>query len=75
MARPVYVDFRTEGISFACRGIVRDARTRQKIAEAEGIRPHGFTRAALDDARAVVAEHGWTEVEPNRADEQWDNVT
>lgn len=72
MSRPVYVDFQTVGIGFACVGIVRDARTREKIAEASDVRPHGFTRAALDDARDIVERHGWTEV---GVDQSWDNAT
>lgn len=75
MTRSVYIDFRTEGLTLACRGVVRDARTREKIAEADDVRPRGFQRAALQDARELVRERGWVEVKPNRDDERWMNVT
>lgn len=74
MTSPVYVDFRIEGLSLSCRGIVRDARTRQKIAESDALRARGGQRAALDDARALVRERGWDEV-PAGEDAKWMNVT
>lgn len=72
MTRSVYVDFKTEGLTLACRGIVRDPRTRQILAEAPEPRPRGMTRAALDDARELIRERGWNEVS---VDTSWDNVT
>lgn len=57
--RRVTIETRQTGIHFGCYGVVRDARTRRKIAESDIIRPFDMPHLALDDAQAIVERKGW----------------
>lgn len=58
--RTVVIDTATVGQFFGTVGVVKDARTGRKVAEAKYVRPYGFVSAALDDARTLAEDRGWT---------------
>lgn len=59
MTRAVTIDVRSTGQAFGCYGVVRDARTRRKIAET-GVKPNGFTAADYAAAESICVERGWS---------------
>ena len=66
--RKVKLDTASVGSVHGTLGIVRDASTGRRIAEAETLSPHGFTGAALDSAREIAEARGWTVVATIRRD-------
>jgi hypothetical protein len=60
MTKIVTIHSATVGQNFGSVGIVRDAKTKKKLAEADDVRPYGFDSAALGDAEALAKKNGWT---------------
>lgn len=60
MSRRVIVEARAVGVAFGCVGVVRDAKSRRKLAESDTVRPHGFAANAVTDAEQIAAARGWT---------------
>lgn len=56
--RLVEIDTRPVGVNFACCGVVRDARSRRKLAETRDF-PYGFDAQAFAAARELAAAKGW----------------
>lgn len=57
--RLVRIETRTVGQSFGTVGIVRDAKTGEKLAESETVRPYGYTYSAARDADEIAQDRGW----------------
>lgn len=55
------VETRTVGQFFATCGVIRDARSRRKLAEGRDC-PYGFSAAAYDAAVSLAESRGWTVV-------------
>ena len=58
MTKQVVIETRTTGDSFGTYAVVRDLRSRRKLAETTVV-PYGFTGAAVERAEAIAANRGW----------------
>lgn len=56
--RRVTIETRSVGENFGCCGVIRDARSRRKLAETR-VYPNGFDHAAAVGAVSICDRQGW----------------
>lgn len=56
--RRVTIETRMVGQNFGCCGVVRDARSRQKLVETR-VYPYGHNHAAFESAESICDSKGW----------------
>ena len=61
--RNVTVEAATVGVNFGCVGVVRNTKSRRKLATTDDVYPHGNRAAAISDAEALAGRKGWSIVE------------
>jgi hypothetical protein len=63
MKKHVTIEVKEVGQKFGCKAIIRDGKTRKKLAETR-LYPYGFSGAAIDGARAIIKDHAsWADAD------------
>jgi hypothetical protein len=59
MSKSVMIEVQSVGTNFGCVGIVRDAQSREKLAETD-VKPNSMRGVAYTAAESIATDRGWT---------------